>query len=104
MQQICILTERDFFLVTVWHTLIHSPSSKEKESNHLPILGQACEATLVPHTSLLCMINSWWKTRNFSPGPDPDEMSSRPGLPLYIHTEQDLAVSFVVLKWHPNGK
>jgi len=100
------LNRRGFFFFSgdILETLIHSLSSKDKESNHLPILGQACEATLVPHTALLCLVNGWWKIRNFSPGPGPDEMSYRPGRPLYIHAEQDLAVSFVVLKWHPNGK
>lgn len=59
------------FLATFWQTLIRSPSNKDKESNCLTALGQASEATFVPHTPLLCLINGWWKARNFSPRSKP---------------------------------
>jgi len=38
------------------------------------------------------------------PDSSPDKTSSAPGLPLHIHAEEDLAVSFDVLKGHTNGK
>lgn len=70
--------------------IIYSSSNKS-----LTALGQASES---------CSINGWWKARNFSPDPSSDKMSEVSGLPMYIHAEEGLAVSFAALKGHLDGK
>lgn len=78
--------------------------SKDKENNHLSASVQASEATRVPRTALLGLLNGWWKIRNISPDLSTDEIASRPSLPFYIYAKQDLAESFIVLKCNPDGK
>lgn len=88
--------EHRMFLATFWQTLVRSPSNKDKESSCLTALGQAFQATLVPHIPLICLLNGWWKARNFSP----DQAWVRCHQPQVhlcnIHAEQDLAVSSAV--------